>query len=198
MDKATGNKVYTVNEFDDGLVRKYYPDTQNKLSIEAFVYDSSSNCIGIRTTYYKQDGSVSYIYDENGNKNSTYAGWGSSRVYKSDNITDSSFANADVTLTPNAYMCVYEANNGVNEDYNGKVYVGSSPLNNSTLPTSVTLYTGYIISQTCYAKQSTKYYYDANGQKQFFVNYFRRYTHYINGVYDASGSGFIEAQEIVI
>ena len=197
-NKATGNKVYTVNEFDDGLVRKYYPDTQNKLSIEAFVYDSSSNCIGIRTTYYKQDGSVSYIYDENGNKNSTYAGWGSSRVYKSDNITDSSFANADVTLTPNAYMCVYEANNGVNENYNGKVYVGSSPLNNSTLPTSVTLYTGYIISQTCSAKQSTKYYYDANGQKQFLVNYFRRYTHYINGVYDASGSGFIEAQEIVI
>lgn len=151
---ANGYVVFTVNEDNiNGLIKRYYPDPDKNnvskllLMEEAYVYDASHNCIGIKRIYYNRDGSISYVIDESETKMTTgYVGWKSEEAYEST----TRFPNGGTTddgsaLTKNCYKNTFVSNDANSKKYNGNVEVDQAPKSASDGLGSPTWYTGYLL-----------------------------------------------------
>jgi hypothetical protein len=184
---SNGLIVRTINENGDGLDCYYYPDTkdsngnyvQKKLSQQAFVYNSDGTCIGMKTTYYNADGSVSYIVNESGTRETETASWGSEQVFSSESASDADAISTD-TLTPNNYRSVFVTNVSGQETFNGFTVVKSTaiPHGDTYAAHSSEGFTGYVYGLNAKVMST-----DANGNPK----YQRRYTQYTNGYEVANG-----------
>ena len=142
--------VHTINEDNEnGLVKRYYPDSGNILMEEAYVYDASHNCIGIRRIYYNRDGTVSYVIDESEEKMSgAYIGWKSEESYESTTRYPGNGTTDDgSTLSKNCYKNTFVSNDANSKAYNGNVEVDAlakTILDGLGYPT---WYTGYLLDK---------------------------------------------------
>jgi hypothetical protein len=169
-------KVYTINETGDGTCKRYYPDSGKKLSEESFSF-VNGNCRGMVTTFYNQDGSVSYQIDYDGTLVTDPQGFTSTRCYANANITDAALK-VKGALTANKYASTYYSNQTNTSKYNNRVAVGDTPMAyNADIPING-WYTGYLIALFAFIDRAD------DGT----VTYKRSYTHYTDGVADGSGT----------
>jgi len=188
INTATGVVVYTINEYNDGLVRRYYPDTGNILSAESFAYDDDGNCIGIVTTYYNNDDdhTVSYIVDQSGTVLSSYSGWSSEQVYYTKDTTAQS-QTAD-TLTANGWLNTYTSNAAGTSGYNGFCVISSpNPLKSTDAVGDQTGFTGCIYSLDVYQKVSPSTGGSESSSLVTGSSYYRTYRRYEDGKLVQSG-----------
>jgi len=185
LDKTSGTKLCTINEHGDGLRINYYPGSTVKLREERYVYDNSGDCSGIRIIYYKKDGTVSYIFNESGEVLKSYSGWSVCKIYKSDNITDGTFSNANTMLQTNTTVSDYISSETSMKDYVGRRANGSLPT--TTAYGDVTSwFTGYEVGLVCFMRPGDTVT-DGNGNVTETVEYVRMYKKYVNGYLTESG-----------
>ena len=148
-DEAKTQLRSAYNGNGDGTIVYYYPNGQ-VMRQDSFVTDTSGNVLGMRTTYYKADGSVAWVLSEGGIQTTLSYYWEALNGGNALAYTDSTTTMMDICtqyldtamqhfskaqfsrfVTQNNYM-----------DYNGKVAKG---LKSSETPDSVTLYSGVLV-----------------------------------------------------
>ena len=117
---------------------------------DSFVTDTSGNVIGMRTTYYKADGSVAWVLSEGGIQTTLDYYWealngGNALAYTDsvDTMMEMCTQYLDTAMqhfSRSQFSRFVTQNNYM--DYNGKVAKG---LKSSEKPDSVTLYSGVIV-----------------------------------------------------
>lgn len=133
----------------DGTIVYYYPNGQ-VMRQDSFVTDTSGNVIGMRTTYYKADGSVAWVLSEGGIQTTLDYYWEALNGGNALAYTDSVDTMMDICkqylgeamkyFSKSQFSRFVTQNNYM--DYNGKVAKG---LKSSEKPDSVTLYSGVLV-----------------------------------------------------
>ncbi len=133
----------------NGTIVYYYPSGQ-VMRQDAFVTDTSGNVLGMRTTYYKADGSVAWVLSEGGIQTTLDYYWEALNGGNALAYTDSTTTMMDICkqylgeamqhFSRSQFSRFVTQNNY--KDYNGKVAKG---LKSSEKPDSVTLYSGVLV-----------------------------------------------------
>ena len=148
-DEAKTQLRSAYNGNGDGTIVYYYP-TGKVMRQDSFVTDTSGNVIGMRTTYYKADGSVAWVLSEGGIQTTLDYYWEALNGGNALAYTDSVDTMMDICkqylgeamkyFSKSQFSRFVTQNNYM--DYNGKVAKG---LKSSEKPDSVTLYSGVIV-----------------------------------------------------
>lgn len=134
----------------DGTIVYYYP-TGQVMRQDSFVTDTSGNVLGMRTTYYKADGSVAWVLSEGGIQTTLSDYWEALNGGKALAYTDSTTTMMDICKQylgdamrafSESQFSRFVSQSGNYKAYNGKVAKG---LKSSELPDSVTLYSGVLV-----------------------------------------------------
>lgn len=134
----------------DGTIVYYYP-TGQVMRQDSFVTDTSGNVLGMRTTYYKADGSVAWVLSEGGIQTTLSDYWEALNGGKALAYTDSTTTMMDICKQylgeamryfSSSQFSRFVSQSGNYKAYNGKVSKG---LKSSELPDSVTLYSGVLV-----------------------------------------------------
>lgn len=133
----------------DGTIVYYYPNGQ-VMRQDSFVTDTSGNVLGMRTTYYKADGSVAWVLSEGGIQTTLDYYWEALNGGNALAYTDSTTTMMDIckqylgeamrAFSSSQFSRFVTQNNY--KDYNGKVAKG---LKSSEPPDSVALYSGVLV-----------------------------------------------------
>lgn len=148
-DEAKTQLRSAYNGNGDGTIVYYYPNGQ-VMRQDSFVTDTSGNVLGMRTTYYKADGSVAWILSEGGIQTTLAYYW---EALNGGNVV--AYTDSTTTMMDICKQYLGEAMRAFSEskfsrfvtqsdykDYNGKIAKG---LKSSEIPTSVTLYSGVLV-----------------------------------------------------
>lgn len=148
-DEAKTQLRSAYNGNGDGTIVYYYPNGQ-VMRQDAFVTDTSGNVLGMRTTYYKADGSVAWVLSEGGIQTTLAYYWEALNGGKALAYTDSTTTMMDICkqylgeamkyFSKSQFSRFVTQNNYM--DYNGKVAKG---LKSSEKPDTVTLYSGVLV-----------------------------------------------------
>lgn len=134
----------------DGTIVYYYPNGQ-VMRQDSFVTDTSGNVLGMRTTYYKADGSVAWVLSEGGIQTTLSDYWEAINGGKALAYTDSTTTMMDICKQylgeamryfSSSQFSRFVSQSGNYKAYNGKVAKG---LKSSEPPKSVTLYSGVLV-----------------------------------------------------
>ena len=134
----------------DGTIVYYYPNGQ-VMRQDSFVTDTSGNVLGMRTTYYKADGSVAWVLSEGGIQTTLSDYWEALNGGKALAYTDSTTTMMNICKQylgdamryfSSSQFSRFVSQSGNYKAYNGKVSKG---LKSSEIPTSVTLYSGVLV-----------------------------------------------------
>lgn len=133
----------------NGTIVYYYPNGR-VMRQDAFVTDTSGNVLGMRTTYYKADGSVAWVLSEGGIQTTLDYYWEALNGGNALAYTDSTTTMMDICkqylgeamkyFSKSQFSRFVTQNNYA--DYNGKIAKG---LKSSEKPDSVTLYSGVLV-----------------------------------------------------
>lgn len=150
-DAAQTQLKSAYNGNGDGTIVYYYP-TGKVMKEDTFVTDASGNVIGMKTTYYKADGSVAWVISEGGLSMTLDDYWvpiagGKEVAYTTDVNTMMSIcvgwtADAMAHFTERSVFSKFVSKSGNYEKYNGKVTKGYKT---SEAPTAVTLFAGVLV-----------------------------------------------------
>ena len=148
-DEAKTQLRSAYNGNGDGTIVYYYPNGQ-VMRQDSFVTDTSGNVLGMRTTYYKADGSVAWVLSEGGIQTTLDYYWEALNGGNALDYTDSVETMMELCTqyldTAMQYFSRSQFSRFVTQnnymDYNGKVSKG---LKSSEIPTSVTLYSGVLV-----------------------------------------------------
>lgn len=149
-DEAKTQLRSAYNGNGDGTIVYYYPNGQ-VMRQDAFVTDTSGNVLGMRTTYYKADGSVAWVLSEGGIQTTLYDYWEAINGGKALAYTDSTTTMMDICKQylgeamryfSSSQFSRFVSQSGNYKAYNGKVAKG---LKSSEIPTSVALYSGVLV-----------------------------------------------------
>ena len=148
-DEAKTQLRSAYNGNGDGTIVYYYPNGQ-VMRQDAFVTDISGNVLGMRTTYYKADGSVAWVLSEGGIQTTLAYYWEALNGGKALAYTDSTTTMMDICKQylgeAMRYFSEAQFSRFVTQsdykDYNGKIAKG---LKSSEPPNSVTLYSGVLV-----------------------------------------------------
>lgn len=148
-DEAKTQLRSAYNGNGDGTIVYYYPNGR-VMRQDSFVTDTSGNVLGMRTTYYKADGSVAWILSEGGIQTTLAYYW---EALNGGNVV--AYTDSTTTMMDICKQYLGEAMRAFSEskfsrfvtqsdykDYNGKIAKG---LKSSEIPTSVTLYSGVLV-----------------------------------------------------
>lgn len=134
----------------NGTIVYYYPSGQ-VMRQDSFVTDTSGNVLGMRTTYYKADGSVAWVLSEGGIQTTLSDYWEALNGGKALAYTDSTTTMMDICTQyldtamqyfNKAQFSRFVSQSGNYKAYNGKVAKG---LKSSEKPDSVALYSGVLV-----------------------------------------------------
>lgn len=134
----------------NGTIVYYYPNGQ-VMRQDSFVTDTSGNVLGMKTTYYKADGSVAWVLSEGGIQTTLSDYWEALNGGKALAYTDSTTTMMDICTQyldtamqyfSKAQFSRFVSQSGNYKAYNGKVAKG---LKSSEPPDSVTLYSGVLV-----------------------------------------------------
>lgn len=145
----------------DGTIVYYYPNGQ-VMRQDSFVTDTSGNVLGMRTTYYKADGSVAWVLSEGGIQTTLADYWealngAQPMAYTTDYNTmmntckqwlDQAMQHFDKST-----FSRFVSQSGNYKAYNGKVAKG---LKSSEKPDSVALYSGVLVYSIELVKDGAK------------------------------------------
>lgn len=150
-DEAKTQLRSAFNGNGDGTIVYYYP-TGKVMKEDTFVTDSQGNVIGMKTTYYKADGSVAWVISEGGLSMTLDDYWvpiagGKEVAYTTDVNTMMSIcvkwtAEAMNHFTERSVFSKFVSKSVNYEKYNGKVTKGYKT---SEAPTAVTLFAGVLV-----------------------------------------------------
>ena len=149
-DEAKTQLRSAYNGNGDGTIVYYYPNGQ-VMRQDAFVTDTSGNVLGMRTTYYKADGSVAWVLSEGGIQTTLSDYWEAINGGKALAYTDSTTTMMDICKQylgeamrhfSSSQFSRFVSQSGNYKAYNGKVAKG---LKSSETPDSVTLYSGVLV-----------------------------------------------------
>ena len=150
-DEAKTQLRSAYNGNGDGTIVYYYP-TGKVMKEDTFVTDSQGNVIGMKTTYYKADGSVAWVISEGGLSMTLDDYWvpiagGKEVAYTTDVNTMMSIcvkwtAEAMNHFTERSVFSKFVSKSVNYEKYNGKVTKGYKT---SEAPTAVTLFAGVLV-----------------------------------------------------
>ena len=149
-DEAKTQLRSAYNGNGDGTIVYYYPNGQ-VMRQDAFVTDTSGNVLGMRTTYYKADGSVAWLLSEGGIQTTLSDYWEAINGGKALAYTDSTTTMMDICKQylgeamrhfSSSQFSRFVSQSGNYKAYNGKVAKG---LKSSETPDSVTLYSGVLV-----------------------------------------------------
>ena len=149
-DEAKTQLRSAYNGNGDGTIVYYYPNGQ-VMRQDSFVTDTSGNVLGMRTTYYKADGSVAWVLSEGGIQTTLSDYWEAINGGKALAYTDSTTTMMDICKQylgeamryfSSSQFSRFVSQSGNYKAYNGKVAKG---LKSSEIPTSVTLYSGVLV-----------------------------------------------------
>ena len=144
-DEAKTQIKSAYNGNGNGTIVYYYP-TGQVMRQDAFVTDTSGNVLGMRTTYYKADGSVAWVLSEGGIQTTLSDYWEAINGGNALAYTDSTTTMMDICKQylgeamrhfSSSQFSRFVSQSGNYKAYNGKVSIG---LKSSEIPTSVTLY----------------------------------------------------------
>ena len=149
-DEAKTQLRSAYNGNGDGTIVYYYPNGQ-VMRQDSFVTDTSGNVLGMRTTYYKADGSVAWVLSEGGIQTTLSDYWEAINGGKALAYTDSTTTMMDICKQylgealrhfSSSQFSRFVSQSGNYKAYNGKVAKG---LKSSETPDSVTLYSGVLV-----------------------------------------------------
>ena len=150
-DDAQTQLKSAFNGNGDGTIVYYYP-TGKVMKEDTFVTDSDGNVIGMKTTYYKADGSVAWVISEGGLSMTLDDYWvpiagGKEVAFTTDVGTMMSIcveytADAMAHFTERSVFSKFVSNSVNYAKYNGKVTKGYKT---SEAPTAVTLFAGVLV-----------------------------------------------------
>lgn len=149
-DEAKTQLRSAYNGNGDGTIVYYYPNGQ-VMRQDSFVTDTSGNVLGMRTTYYKADGSVAWVLSEGGIQTTLSDYWEAINGGNALAYTDSTTTMMDICKQylgeamrhfSKSQFSRFVSQSGNYKKYNGKVAKG---LKSSEIPTSVTLYSGVLV-----------------------------------------------------
>ena len=133
----------------DGTIVYYYPNGR-VMRQDSFVTDTSGNVLGMRTTYYKADGSVAWVLSEGGIQTTLDYYWealnGGNALAYTDSVDTmmemcTQYLDSAMQHFSRSQFSRFVTQNNY-KDYNGKVAKG---LKSSEKPDSVTLYSGVLV-----------------------------------------------------
>ncbi len=149
-DEAKTQLRSAYNGNGDGTIVYYYPNGQ-VMRQDSFVTDTSGNVLGMRTTYYKADGSVAWVLSEGGIQTTLADYWeainGGNVVAYTDSITTmmdicKQYLGEAMRAFSKAQFSRFVSQSGNYKEYNGKIAKG---LKSSEKPDSVALYSGVLV-----------------------------------------------------
>lgn len=149
-DEAKTQLRSAYNGNGDGTIVYYYPNGQ-VMRQDAFVTDTSGNVLGMRTTYYKADGSVAWVLSEGGIQTTLSDYWEAINGGNALAYTDSTTTMMDICKQylgdamrafSESQFSRFVSQSGNYKAYNGKVAKG---LKSGEKPDSVTLYSGVLV-----------------------------------------------------
>lgn len=150
-DEAKTQLRSAFNGNGDGTIVYYYP-TGKVMKEDTFVTDSNGNVIGMKTTYYKADGSVAWVISEGGLSMTLEDYWvpiagGKEVAYTTDvdammSVCVEYTADAMAHFTERSVFSKFVSKSVNYEKYNGKVTKGYKT---SEAPTAVTLFAGVLV-----------------------------------------------------
>ena len=149
-DEAKTQLRSAYNGNGDGTIVYYYPNGQ-VMRQDAFVTDTSGNVLGMRTTYYKADGSVAWVLSEGGIQTTLSDYWEAINGGKALAYTDSTTTMMDICKQylgeallyfSSSQFSRFVSQSGNYKAYNGKVAKG---LKLSEKPDKVPLYSGVLV-----------------------------------------------------
>ena len=160
-DEAKTQLRSAYNGNGDGTIVYYYP-TGQVMRQDSFVTDTSGNVLGMRTTYYKADGSVAWVLSEGGIQTTLADYWealngAQPMAYTTDYNTmmntckqwlDQAMQHFDKST-----FSRFVSQSGNYKAYNGKVAKG---LKSSEKPDSVALYSGVLVYSIELVKDGAK------------------------------------------
>lgn len=159
-DEAKTQLRSAYNGNGDGTIVYYYP-TGQVMRQDSFVTDTSGNVLGMRTTYYKADGSVAWVLSEGGIQTTLDYYWEALNGGNALAYTDSTTTMMDICtqyldtamqhFSRSQFSRFVTQNNY--KDYNGKVAKG---LKSSEKPDSVALYSGVLVYSIELVKDGAK------------------------------------------
>ena len=134
----------------DGTIVYYYPSGK-VMRQDAFITDSDGNAVGMRTTYYNADGSVSWVLDNSGLKTTLSDYWEAlngaqpmayTTDYNTMMNTCKQYLDQAMQHFSKSTFSRFVSQSGNYKSYNGKVAKG---LKSSEAPTAVTLFAGVLV-----------------------------------------------------
>ena len=134
----------------NGTIVYYYP-TGQVMRQDSFITDTSGNVLGMRTTYYKADGSVAWVLSEGGIQTTLADYWeainGGNALAYTDSTTTmmdicTQYLDSAMQYFSKSQFSRFVSQSGNYKAYNGKVAKG---LKSSEPPDSVTLYSGVLV-----------------------------------------------------
>ena len=149
-DEAKTQLRSAYNGNGDGTIVYYYPNGQ-VMRQDSFVTDTSGNVLGMRTTYYKADGSVAWVLSEGGIQTTLSDYWEAINGGKALAYTDSTTTMMDICKQylgeallyfSSSQFSRFVSQSGNYKAYNGKVAKG---LKLSEKPDKVPLYSGVLV-----------------------------------------------------
>lgn len=149
-DEAKTQLRSAYNGNGDGTIVYYYPNGQ-VMRQDSFVTDTSGNVLGMRTTYYKADGSVAWVLSEGGIQTTLSDYWeaingGNALAYTDsiDTMMDicKQYLGEAMRAFSESQFSRFVSQSGNFKAYNGKVAKG---LKSGEKPDSVTLYSGVLV-----------------------------------------------------
>lgn len=160
-DEAKTQLRSAYNGNGDGTIVYYYPNGQ-VMRQDSFVTDTSGNVLGMRTTYYKADGSVAWVLSEGGIQTTLSDYWEALNGGKALAYTDSTTTMMDICTQylgeamrhfSSSQFSRFVSQSGNYKAYNGKVAKG---LKSSEKPDSVALYSGVLVYSIELVKDGAK------------------------------------------
>lgn len=160
-DEAKTQLRSAYNGNGDGTIVYYYPSGQ-VMRQDSFVTDTSGNVLGMRTTYYKADGSVAWVLSEGGIQTTLSDYWEALNGGNALAYTDSIDTMMDICKQylgeamrhfSKSQFSRFVSQSGNYKKYNGKVSKG---LKSSELPKDVTLYSGVLVYSVELVKDGVK------------------------------------------
>lgn len=160
-DEAKTQLRSAYNGNGDGTIVYYYPNGQ-VMRQDSFVTDTSGNVLGMRTTYYKADGSVAWVLSEGGIQTTLSDYWEALNGGNALAYTDSTTTMMDICKQylgeamlhfSKSQFSRFVSQSGNFKAYNGKVAKG---LKSSETPDSVTLYSGVLVYSIELVKDGAK------------------------------------------
>lgn len=148
-DEAKTQLRSAYNGNGDGTIVYYYPNGQ-VMRQDSFVTDTSGNVLGMKTTYYKADGSVAWVLSEGGIQTTLDYYWealnGGNALAYTDSVDTMMEKCTQYLSEAMKYFSKSQFSRFVTQnnykDYNGKVAKG---LKSSEKPDSVALYSGVLV-----------------------------------------------------